>query len=228
MHFHDVLAARQIAGNFSVTHANYTFGVSRNIRLVRNHNNSLAFVVQCFKQRQDLFTGSRVEVSSGFIRQQDARLCNQCARNRNTLLLAARKFIWFVVHSRRQTHTIQRFRRAFAPVAVIGLAFVLVGGLGATGQIGTDPAGVLQNLVPFQRSAAEQPAVAPEVDSGGTRPTDTDGQGEMAPGASQGFDTESTGTGPRTERDDFQAIASQARENASISRRSDHLSDCPE
>jgi hypothetical protein len=100
---------------------------------------------------------------------------------------------------------------------VVGLALVLVGGLGATGMIGTDPTGVFENLLSGQRSTAEEPAAAepdaPAVDSAGTGPADEGGVADKAPpGESPEITMENAaGTGPQDEQDeDFQAIASQA------------------
>ncbi|HEY7738584.1 MAG TPA: hypothetical protein VIC63_06110 [Candidatus Limnocylindria bacterium] len=98
------------------------------------------------------------------------------------------------------------FRRAFAPVAVVGLALVLVGGLGASGQFGTDPAGVFQQIVGGASGGA--PAEAPAVDTSGTRPVDGgDGAGLLPQTPDQDFETESTGSEPATDRGEVQTLA---------------------
>lgn len=101
------------------------------------------------------------------------------------------------------------FRRAFAPVAVVGLALILVGGLGAAGQFGTDPAGLFQQVVGGGASAGA-PAEAPAVDTSGTRPVDgqdDSGVGLLPQTPDQDFNTESTGSQPTTDRSEVQALA---------------------
>jgi hypothetical protein len=104
------------------------------------------------------------------------------------------------------------FRRAFAPVAIAGLALVLVGGLGVTGQFGSnDPASLLRFIGPSSAGpAAEQPAVAPPADNSGTGPAGgQDGAGLLPATPESDVDTESVGSQP-TERDDVQTLAATA------------------
>jgi hypothetical protein len=107
------------------------------------------------------------------------------------------------------------FRRAFAPIAVAGLALVLVGGLGVAGQLGsTDPVSFVRQLTsPMsagQQLAPEEPAAAPPADNSGTGPAGGDGETGFLPTTPEpDVNSESLGNQP-TERDDVQALAATA------------------
>ena len=55
--------------------------------------------LQAVKQRHDLDAGLRVEVSGGFVGQDDRRLVHQRARNGDTLPLTAGELIRLVHHA---------------------------------------------------------------------------------------------------------------------------------
>jgi hypothetical protein len=60
---------------------------------VRNQNSGESILaLQGLQQREDALGGRAVEVSGGFICQQNARLRDQCSSYRYALLLAAGEF----------------------------------------------------------------------------------------------------------------------------------------
>src|SRR5581483_892020 len=66
-------------------------GMAGETFVVRNHADRCTTDVQLLEQIHHCFTISRVEVSSGFVGEQDCWLTSQSARNCNTLLLSTRK-----------------------------------------------------------------------------------------------------------------------------------------
>lgn len=83
------------------------------------------------------------------------------------------------------------FRRAFAPVAVAGMVFLLVGGIGATGALG--PADAQRLFFMSQADTGGAPAEQP-VTEAAPGVTATDGGG-LAPAASIPADNAGSGTG---------------------------------
>jgi hypothetical protein len=66
-----------------------TVGIRRYIRIMCHQNNSdAAFPVQVLKNGHDLHSGSRIQCSSGFVCEENARIVNQRARDRDALLLS--------------------------------------------------------------------------------------------------------------------------------------------
>src|SRR5262245_52235337 len=66
-------------------------GVARVTRVVRHHADGGAAAVQLAKQVHHRFAAARIEISSWLVSEQDQRLACDRARDRDALLLTARK-----------------------------------------------------------------------------------------------------------------------------------------
>ena len=80
-----------VAKQNSITHYHVPARVACDILLVGHHNNSDATLIQLLKNCHDLDTRSAVEISRRFVREQHFGIIDQCAGDRDALLLAARK-----------------------------------------------------------------------------------------------------------------------------------------
>ncbi len=59
--------------------------------------------------------GGGVEIARRLVSQQNGRVVHERSRDRNTLPLAAGKFVRLVAHPLRQIHLLQRMFRLFDP-----------------------------------------------------------------------------------------------------------------
>ena len=58
-------------------------------RFVRDENDGVAALIEIFEQGHDFFAGFGIEVPGRFVRQDDRRIVDQRARDRDALALAA-------------------------------------------------------------------------------------------------------------------------------------------
>src|SRR6185295_11592579 len=72
------------------------------------HDGFYHFGIESRKYVQNLFTGTRVEVSGRFVCQNQIRIGNDRARDRDTLFLTTRELPWLVVHAVTQADEIER------------------------------------------------------------------------------------------------------------------------
>ena len=96
-------------------------------RIVRHHDDGLAvFAIQQRKQVEDLVGGVAVEVAGRFVADQQRRIGDERARDRDALLLAAGQFARLVARAVREPDDLQRRRgillslRAFSDVSSSG------------------------------------------------------------------------------------------------------------
>ena len=75
----------------SIAHHDIASRVSRDVRLVRDHDDGDAALVELLKNSHDLDTGPAVEISRRLVGQHHFGIVHQRARNRDPLLLAAGK-----------------------------------------------------------------------------------------------------------------------------------------
>ena len=92
------------------------------VHFVRDqHDGDAALHVQLLEDVHDLDAGARVEVAGRLVRQQDRRLVDQRARDRDALLLAARQLVRVVVHALAEADDLEHFLRALVPLGGLHL-----------------------------------------------------------------------------------------------------------
>ena len=74
-------------------------GACGDVVLVRNDDDRVAFGVETFEEIHDLHAGVRVERSGRFVSQQNRRMINERAGDRDALALAAGELVGFVRHA---------------------------------------------------------------------------------------------------------------------------------
>ncbi len=94
--------------DFAVAQPNHAVGVQRDVRLVGDENDGVAFLVQVGEERHDFVAGGGIEISGGLIGEQDRRMIHERARNGHALPLAAGKLVGLVHHARRRESTCAR------------------------------------------------------------------------------------------------------------------------
>ena len=99
-------------------------GPRREIRIVGDHDDGRAALVQIVQQGHHAGGGGGVQIAGWLVREQEARRANQGSGNRDPLLLATGELRRQVAHAAAQTHPIQNFgytlfafRRAHAAIA---------------------------------------------------------------------------------------------------------------
>src|SRR5688572_4710321 len=86
--------------------------VPREARVVRHHADRAALLVQVAEQVHHRLAVRRVEVPGGLVREQDQRIAGERARDRDTLLLAARELARQVLRAVRHADALERFADA--------------------------------------------------------------------------------------------------------------------
>ena len=66
---------------------------------MRHEGNRFSLAVQLLENHHDFVTRARIQVSGGFIGQDDDRVVYECAGDGDSLLLAARKLVGHMVHA---------------------------------------------------------------------------------------------------------------------------------
>src|SRR5256886_17347883 len=98
----------------AVAHTHDPLGVRGHVRLVGDHDDSLAEVVQALEDREDLGARARVEVSGGLVGEDDGRVIEEWARDRAALLLAAGELARPVMEAVAETDLFERRERALS------------------------------------------------------------------------------------------------------------------
>ena len=96
------LARALVLFDFAVAQANHAMGVQRDVRLVRHQDDGVAALVQPREKRHDFIAGRGVEISGGFVGQQDRRMVHQRASDGHALALSAGKLVGLVHHAVRR------------------------------------------------------------------------------------------------------------------------------
>src|SRR6516162_466075 len=86
----------------------------RDIGFVRNENDCVSALIQIFEERHDFIAGFRIEIASGFIRQDDGWIVYQSPRDGDTLALTARKLVRLVVQTITESYLPQHVRGLLA------------------------------------------------------------------------------------------------------------------
>src|SRR6476660_5658212 len=97
-----------------IPHYNVSLGVSGDVLLVRDHDDGDAVLVELLENGQDLDACAAVEIAGRFIRQQDLRIIDQRARNRDALLLTAGKLTRKMILTTREPDRCKHAIRFFA------------------------------------------------------------------------------------------------------------------
>ncbi len=84
-------------------------GLTRDVRVVRHHQNRVSGVVQFAENLEDDRFVGLVEISGGFVGKNDLRLIDQRARNGHALLLAAGELCGEMRQAVAEAHALQRF-----------------------------------------------------------------------------------------------------------------------
>jgi hypothetical protein len=110
-----VLRNRQITQDAAVTKAHDALTVRSNFVFVRHDDDRLSFGVQLTEERQDLDRGLAVEISRGFVGEQNRRVIQNRSRDRNALPLTAGQLIRSVIDALRQSNAVKRCKRTLPP-----------------------------------------------------------------------------------------------------------------
>src|SRR6476659_6636137 len=90
--------------------------MSGNRGIVRDHHHGrIALARRGNQQRDDVLSGHRVEASRWFVGQHDRGFGNQCPRDRDALLLAARELVGQLQGVLFESHSLERPGHAAAP-----------------------------------------------------------------------------------------------------------------
>ena len=85
---------RRRVGQFALVQVDGVGRVFGGLRVMRDHDDGLAvFLVEQLQQAQHFFGGVAVKVAGGFVADQEGRVGNNRACNRDALLLAAGEFV---------------------------------------------------------------------------------------------------------------------------------------
>ncbi len=111
----------------AVTEAHEARAVFGDIHFVRDqHDGDAALHVQALENVHDLDARPRVEVAGRLVRQEDRRLVDECARDRDALLLAAGQLVRIVVQSVAEADDLQDLLRAAVSFGRLHLAAAVV------------------------------------------------------------------------------------------------------
>ncbi len=93
--------------DLAVDHLHVAMRAAREFRIVRDHDDGGAHLVDAFEQVHDLARHQRIEVARGLVREDQLGIAGNRARDRHALLLAARQLRRHVLHARRQADDLQ-------------------------------------------------------------------------------------------------------------------------
>ena len=94
-----------------------SLGAFRGMRVVRHHHDGFAVVtVESLQQIENLFAGFAVEVSRGFVAEQQRRIRHDRAGDANALFLASGQLARIVLHAIREPHDFQGDGNSFPPL----------------------------------------------------------------------------------------------------------------
>src|ERR1051326_5593560 len=83
----DDLCIGLFGDDLSIKQMNRTIGMPGIARIMRDHTDRCALTMQLAKQLDNCLAVRRIEITCGFIGQQDRRISRQCPRYRDALLL---------------------------------------------------------------------------------------------------------------------------------------------
>ena len=104
--------AHLIGGDAARVDADHAPGARRHARIVGDEHDGPASTIEALKEIENIEGGLRIEIARGLIGQDQLRLVDESAGNGDTLLLAARKFAWRMVHALREPTAVRARRPA--------------------------------------------------------------------------------------------------------------------
>src|SRR5262245_42390608 len=90
-------------------------GVDGDVRLVRDEDDGLALVVQALEDAHDLLRGAGIQVAGRLVGQDQLRVVDERAGDRDALLLSARELARVVVPAVREADDLEAPHRLLAP-----------------------------------------------------------------------------------------------------------------
>src|SRR5256886_14052251 len=105
-----------------VAHAHDAFAVRGDVRLVRDHHDGLAQIVEALEDRKDLRARPRIEITGGLVREDHRGIVQKSARDGDALLLTAGELARPVMDPIAEADLLERRERAltpFLPVAAV-------------------------------------------------------------------------------------------------------------
>src|SRR6267143_497539 len=100
---------RRVKVQVAVSKLDAAVGLTRDVRVVRHHQDGVSGVVQFAENLDDDGFVGFVEIAGWLIGENDLRLIDQRARNRNALLLAAGELRGEMRQAVTEAHALQRF-----------------------------------------------------------------------------------------------------------------------
>ena len=108
---------RLVGDDAAVTEADEPRAVLGDVHLVRDEEHrDAALLVQALEDAHDLDARARVEVAGRLVGEQNRRLVDERARDRDALLLTAGELVRHVVIARAQAHRVEHRERALVPL----------------------------------------------------------------------------------------------------------------
>src|SRR5213593_3374304 len=101
-----------VASDFAIAEPDGATSMFGNIRLMRHQNNCIPLTMKLFKQHHDLFACLGVEVTRGFVCENNRRIGHKGTCNRHALPLAAGELIRLVVCAVSKLNMVKSLRRS--------------------------------------------------------------------------------------------------------------------
>ncbi|SVE39800.1 uncharacterized protein METZ01_LOCUS492654, partial [marine metagenome] len=98
------LCVLEIFRDQSIKKMDLSFGVFRDIVLVRNNNDRLPLTIQLHEHAHHLLTSDRIEVSRRLIRQEEGWIVDKRSSDGHTLPLSPGEFGWSMTHTIAQAN----------------------------------------------------------------------------------------------------------------------------
>ena len=108
--------------DLAVDHLHVAMRAARQLRIVRDHDDGGAHLVDALQQVHDLARHQRIEVARGFVGEHQLGVAGNRARDRHTLLLAAGQLRRHMIHARGQADDLQRVGDALVTFGIFHAA----------------------------------------------------------------------------------------------------------
>ena len=93
------LGVEAVIGDDTVANVDDAMGEFGDVVLVGDEDDGVALRMEFVEEAHDLVAGLRIEVSGRLVGEEDGRLVDEGAGNRDALALSARELVGFVVHA---------------------------------------------------------------------------------------------------------------------------------